>query len=65
MNVSVRSYVLQGPQRLGRLQAGLLQGVYGLQDGLARVHGAVKLMVHVPPEPTRHTHTHDTHTDKY
>ena len=57
VTVSVASYVLQGAERLRGLQAGLLQSVYGLQDGLTRVHGPVELMVHVPPEPTRHTHT--------
>ena len=64
--MSGRSYVLQGAKRLRALQARLLQSVYGLQDGLAGVHGPVELMVHVPPEPTTRTHHHKcTWLDKY
>lgn len=29
----------------------LPQGQNGFEDGLSRVHGPVKLVVHIPPEP--------------
>lgn len=45
---------LQGLQGALHVTAVLLQSHEGLEDRLPRVHGPVKLVVHAPPEPTKH-----------
>lgn len=46
----VSTHALQRLQCGLGLAAALPQGQDGLEDGLTRVHGPVKLVVHVPPE---------------
>lgn len=47
------THILKCVQRALGLLAFLLQSQDGVEDGLTWVHGPIKLMVHVPPEPAK------------